>query len=166
MVLRFRIVLTLMLGIGRPTDRTSCLLICAAPPLHPCGSLASHRLRRPPPPHLQLPDPLRRPPPRRSAGRGADGIGATELLLVAWLAQLRAEVLLRARPGAGAGRARRQGGRGPPLPAASPTKRRRSSGRGWRAGGADLAGGAANGRPPLPAASPCRRRRSSKRRPW
>ena len=87
-----------MLGIGGPTDRTSCLLICAAPPLHPCGSLASHPLRRPPPPHLQLPDPLRRPPPRRSAGREADGIGTTEFLLVAWLVQLRAEVLLRARP--------------------------------------------------------------------
>ena len=64
-----------MLRIGRPTDRMPSPLICAAPPPHLRGSLASRSLRHPPPPRHQLPDPLWRPPPRRSAGCGAAGEG-------------------------------------------------------------------------------------------
>jgi len=81
------------LGIWCPTDQMLSPLICSAPPPHLSSSLASHPLQCPPPPHPQLPDPLRRPPPRRSTECGATGAGAAELLLGA-----RPALLLGARP--------------------------------------------------------------------
>ena len=106
------------------TDRMLSPLICSAPPPHLSSSLASHPLQCPPPPHPQLPDPLRRPPPRGTAGAGA---GGGRILLRA-----RAELTNRSAAGGRSSQLPPRRGGGSPTRRATPrsfphTGRRRSS---------------------------------------